>query len=141
MKIVINRCFGGFGISEAGYAKLIEWGVPVKKYTKQTRDESGIYKQMPENEGEIIFDRLLTPEKERDSLHGPMMRLDGRYWETWLYKQRTHPLLIRVVKELGEAVNGNHAKLKVVEIPDGVEWEIDECHGLEKINEKHRSWS
>ena len=141
MKIVINRCFGGFGISEAGYAKLIEWGVPVKKYTEQTRDESGLYKPMPENQGEIIFDRLLTPEKERDSLHSSMMRLAGRYWETWLSEKRSHPLLVRLVEELGEAADGNHAKLKVVEIPDGVEWEIDEYDGSEKINKKHQSWS
>ena len=30
---------------------------------------------------------------------------------------------------------------KIVEIPDGVQWEITEYDGKECIKEKHRSWS
>jgi hypothetical protein len=35
MKLVINRCFGGFSLSDAAYAWLIAQGVPVRKYIEQ----------------------------------------------------------------------------------------------------------
>jgi len=31
--------------------------------------------------------------------------------------------------------------LKIVDIPDGVEWEIEEYDGMEWVAEKHRTWS
>ena len=49
--------------------------------------------------------------------------------------------LIEVIESLGNKADGFCANLKVVEIPDGIDWEIDEYDGLEKINEAHRSWS
>jgi len=50
-------------------------------------------------------------------------------------------LLIKVIKELGEASNGRNAKLKIIEIPDDVEWEIEEYDGIEHIAEYHRTWN
>ena len=50
-------------------------------------------------------------------------------------------MLVDVVERLGKKANGESAELKVVEIPDGVEYEIDEYDGVESIHEKHRSWS
>lgn len=55
-------------------------------------------------------------------------------------EKRNDPQLVEVVEELGDAASGVHAKLKVVEIPDGVEWEIDEYDGVEQVAEKHRAW-
>ena len=54
---------------------------------------------------------------------------------------RADPLLVQVVEELGDKANGSHAKLKIVEIPDGVKWEIDQYDGMESVDEVHRSWS
>ena len=58
--------------------------------------------------------------------------------------ERTDPALIQLVEEsLGN--DGELEKLRVVEIPDDVEWEIlsigdtDGCS--ESIHEKHRVWS
>jgi len=48
--------------------------------------------------------------------------------------------LVRVVQELGPAANGKHAKLEVVEIPNGVEWQIDDYDGRETVREKSREW-
>ena len=140
MKIVINKCYGGFGISDAAYEKLIEWGIPVRAYVEQKRDpETGLYLPEPANDGEVIFDREFG--ETGDKMNDAMKVLKGRYWDDFLRRDnRTHPLLVRVVEELGEAANGKHAELKVVEIPDGVEWEIDEYDGLESIAEKHRTW-
>jgi len=49
--------------------------------------------------------------------------------------------LVSVVEELGEESWGQFAKLKVVEIPDDVEWEIGEYDGVEWVAEKHRIWN
>ena len=147
MKIVINKCFGGFGLSDKAYEKLIEWGVPVKKYAEQEKDpETGRYRPQPLNDGEVIFDRELTPVGEcklNDIYHEykGKSRTSTRYWDTWIDGARTHPLIIRLVEELGDEANGFAASLKVIEVPDGVEWEISEYDGNEHVAEKHRTWT
>lgn len=146
MKVVINECFGGFGLSDAAYEKLIEWGVPVRKYVEQERDpDTGLWLPQAANDGEVIFDRELTPLGESEShdrlYHAFKRRVPNRrYWDTWTRDSRAHPLIVRLVEEMGEAANGEHARLKVVEIPDGVEWEIDEYDGSEHVAEVHRTW-
>lgn len=98
MKVVINKCYGGFGLSDAAYEKLNEWGMT---FTKK----------------------------------------DG-YWKpyAWRRDDRTNPLLVRVVEELGKGADGGYAELKIVEIPDDVKYEIDEYDGIEHIAENHRTW-
>lgn len=54
---------------------------------------------------------------------------------------RHHPELIRVIEELGEKANGACASLRIVEIPDGTEYVVEEYDGNEHIAEKHRTWS
>lgn len=54
---------------------------------------------------------------------------------------RADPNLVEVVEELGEKADGDCAELKIVEIPDGVCWMIDEYDGIEWISEVHRTWS
>jgi len=56
------------------------------------------------------------------------------------YIQRDLPELVQVVEELGTESYGSHAKLRVVEIPADVAWEIYDYDGLEHIAEKHRIW-
>lgn len=48
--------------------------------------------------------------------------------------------LVEVVEELGEAANGAFTRLKVVEVPAYIKWEIKEYDGVETIHEKHRMW-
>jgi hypothetical protein len=55
--------------------------------------------------------------------------------------KRDDPLLVEAVETLGEKACGSCAKLVVVEIPDGIDWEIEEYDGSEYIAEKHRTWS
>ena len=91
MKVVINRTYGGFELSEEAWEKL---GV-----------------------------------EKCDSEEKFIRRND-----------RTNPELIKVVEELGERANTYCSHLRVVEIPDDVEWYIAEYDGLESIHEKHRVW-
>lgn len=144
-RVVINICFGGFGLSEAAYEKLIEWGIPVRKYIEQEQDAAtGLYQPQPLNDGEVIFDRELTPEGDDDFndmywKYRPNRSIP-RYWDSWTSDARTHPLIIRVVEELGAAANGPHAELKIIEVPAGVEYEVAEYDGSEHVAEKHRTW-
>ena len=45
-----------------------------------------------------------------------------------------------MVQELGDKANGRCAELKVVEIPDGVDYQVEEYDGKEWVAETHRTW-
>lgn len=117
MKIVINACFGGFGLSDAAmraYAEL-----------------KGI-RLYPETEakGFVSTTYWTVPAEQRKS-------------DAFLYDRdiaRNDPALVQVVETLGKAANGSFAELRVVEIPDDVEWEISEYDGAEHVAEQHRTW-
>ena len=48
--------------------------------------------------------------------------------------------LIGVIEEMGEEANVIYAQLKIIDIPDDVDWYIDDYDGIETVREKHRSW-
>lgn len=54
--------------------------------------------------------------------------------------KRNDPKLVEVVERLGEDANGNFADLSIVEIPDDVDWVVEEYDGNEWVAEKHRTW-
>jgi hypothetical protein len=91
MKIVINTCHGGFGLSKTALALFNE--------------RAGV---------------IITNEDDI---------------------KRNNPILVEIVEQLGEAADGFFSALKVVEIPDDVEWGIEEYDGNEWIAEKHRIWN
>jgi hypothetical protein len=133
MKIVINTCYGGFGLSYAGvmaYAKrknltLYAWKNDPKNWTAL----------LPYIEGtkEPVIHYTTAP---LDSNHH---YTEGTYWSD-SHILRDDPDLIAVIEELGKDANGGWAELKVVEIPDGIDYQIDEYDGLEHIAEDHRTW-
>jgi hypothetical protein len=45
------------------------------------------------------------------------------------------------MEELGSEANGHCADLKVVEIPNNVQWEIEKAGGMEHVSETHRTWN
>ena len=53
---------------------------------------------------------------------------------------RTDPKLIECVEKLKGDASGRLANLKVVKIPDGVEWYIHNYDGEETVEEVHRTW-
>lgn len=69
----------------------------------------------------------------------------GLKWDGYGYdynsdEKRTDPKLVECVETLGEKANGLCASLKVVEVPDNVDWYISDYDGSETIEERHRSW-
>ena len=91
--VVINTCYGGFGLSVRA----------CKEYCK------------------------LAGIQEKDFYDRDVARDD--------------PYLVKIVKELGMSANGDHANLKIVEIPGDVSWHISEYDGAEHVAEDHRTWS
>lgn len=55
-------------------------------------------------------------------------------------RDRSDPILVKVVETLGKEANTELSSLKVVEIPDDVNYYIDDYDGMETIEECHRSW-
>ena len=133
MKVVINKCYGGFGLSDKAWKILIEkHGFLPKTYDQMDEVE---YAKRPVT---WVHDSKLETKEEYTKHSDFLPRFyhsndDGCDF-------RTHAGIIEVVELLGEEANGKHAVLKIVEIPDGIEWEIGEYDGIEWIDEKHRSW-
>ena len=118
MKVVINDCYGGFGLSDEAITRYAE----IKGI--QLWPETSEY-------GHTIH--WTCPPEERQDGHGP--HLDEYLLD------RDDPVLIQVVEELGAKADGKYAKLKIVEIPDWVRWQVSEYDGNEWIAEEHRTWS
>jgi hypothetical protein len=71
--------------------------------------------------------------------YGPLILVNGKIWYSSDIP-RDDPVLVSVVRELGDRANGNFAELKIVEIPASVDWQIDEYDGREWVAEVHRTW-
>ena len=73
-------------------------------------------------------------------------RAGRSYWDAcdilgFSWESRADPILVQIIEEDAERYGGGRARLKVVEIPDDVEWFIHDYDGVEHIAEKHRTWS
>ena len=54
---------------------------------------------------------------------------------------RTDKTIIDIFEEFGsEKCSDEYAKLKLIEIPDDIEFIITEYDGIEKVEEVHRTW-
>ena len=140
MQVVINVCFGGFSLSDAAedlYASKAGFKVYRYEQTKyKHREGEDEYTRVESGEGGIFSHTYKKDFGEKFSGHPK----DDSYWSSRQI-DRTDPKLIEVIKELGDSANGGFASLRVVEIPDGIEYEISEYDGSEHIAEVHRTWS
>lgn len=143
MKVVINSCYGGAGLSPKACEWLYERGYrgnsfahPVDTYYGNStfcNAKDDLAKWNNYKTGKVKSSMFLTPfspdEKFVLSTH---LNSDT--------ETRTNPLLIECLETLGEDASGDCAKLTIVEIPDGINWEITEYDGSESVEEVHRSW-
>lgn len=142
MKVLINTKHGGFGISNEAYeAYLTRIGV---KFYKWDKDVFGFatYTTVPREEYELIEeeDKSLPIGIQNDGSPSRYTRINEMYLMS-SDLQRTDPILISIIEEMGEKANGSHARIKVVEIPDDVKWTIEEYDGIEWVAEVHRTWN
>ena len=139
MKIVVNRCYGGFGLSDKACEMVMKRkGLNCFRY-KQTKYElrDGVieYARCDAFNNDDIFNYYQT-----EDLGEKIDKLPNETFQYYGNLERDDVDLIAVVEELGDEANGRFAKLEVVEIPDDVKWEIDSYDGIETIHEVHRSW-
>ena len=129
MRVAINRCFGGFQLSHQAMIKLVERGWRVTVYNEDTEpaDPSADLVDMSSSEHYRKW-------HERDSHYCFVCGLDKK-------EIRTNPDIIAVIEELGELANTSVSELKIVEVPDDIEWTIGGYDGLETVQEAHRTWA
>ena len=113
--IVINTENGGFGLSKE--AKLL--------YLARAG---------------IVYTLVPGPDRHTESLYGPQIKVNGHSWDENDIN-RDDPILVDIVRQLGSKADGRFAKLKIVEVPAGVKWNIADYGGLEWVEEVHRTWN
>lgn len=114
MKVVINQCYGGFGLSDKAFERYL-----------------GI-------KG-IAFESYVTEYDNRLYYKAGHLK-DEEYNLSEYDIERNDPALVQAVEELGIEANSQYSSLKVVEIPDDVKWYVSEYDGWETIHEEHRTW-
>lgn len=112
--IVVNDCPGGFSLSHEAQIEYLE--------------RSGIAYQLQDRES-----------RDSTARYGCQIMVNGQWWSEASIA-RDDPVLVAIVKELGKDANTRFSNLKVVRIPAGVEWIIEEYDGCEWVAEKHRIW-
>jgi hypothetical protein len=128
-KIVISKTYGGFGLSEVAIRRYFEikgqkvWLEPETLYTQVwlVPPEERV-KELP---GEWC-DHPLSVRQEHNRLYDE---------QVWCARNldRTDPILVQVVEELGQVAAGRHANLVIEELSKGTLYRIEEYDGYESI--------
>ena len=121
MKIAVNKCFGGFSVTREVVDKLRKKGHKITVIGEMYSDGSG--------------PRKASFYEENYHLSNIDFGIDGDDYN----KHRCHTDLIEAI-ETTKKPSGSMAEIEIVEIPDDVDWELDEYDGIETIREKSRSW-
>lgn len=142
MKIVINNCYGGFLLSDKAKEMIMKRkGLNCFRY-KQTKFKisDGVTEFV---KIESVNDRvvLMTIDYLTRDLGEKVNEIpDDAIWSSSGIN-RDDIDLVAVVESLGREASANLSNLVVVEIPDDVNWVIEDYDGLESIHEAHRVWT
>lgn len=139
MKIAINKCYGGFALSKLGYAKYLELKGRECYFYKTIYEPQGKYHYQKVNMNDLT-DAESFHVSDKDLGETPKDIPNASYIYLRDSEIRTDPDMIRTIEELGKAASSNLSNIIIVEIPDDVEWELDDYDGIETVHEKHRRW-
>ena len=137
MKVILNKCYGGFDVSQEAYELYAKKkGIEIFTYKLECVNDKPIYRKT--DTGSSIFTITFTKD------FGDCIELSDdnskKYFLELRGSHREDPVLIEVVEELGKRANSPFSKLVVVDIPDGMEYEIDDYDGVETLHEKVKKW-
>ena len=130
-EIVINRCYGGFSLSKTAVYWLAEHCCEAAK------------REIARQDANLTSGSKYSWHVDRQKawLEGDTGKLLAYAWHPADKDLgRNHPLLLACVRVLGEKADTTCSDLAIIEIPDGIEWEIESCDGQEWVAEKHRTW-
>ena len=113
-RIVINQTYGGFSLSRE--ATLLYLELSGTEYTLEPQED-----------------------RERQLRLGDRIMVEGYEFESRSIN-RDDPALVATVRRLSREANGEYATLKIVEVPAGVVWQIEDYDGREWVAEVHRIW-
>jgi hypothetical protein len=136
MKIVINTCQCGFVLSDEAILRYAE--IKGIQIWIEGKSEWSYWLLPPEDRVSFTInqDYYSMSKEDRNEYGRKYLEQIFRPYEI----ERTDPVLIQVVEELGDKAVKYGAKLKVVEIPDDVNWELNQDYGRERISEIGRTW-
>ena len=142
MKVILNKCYGGFGCSDACYRLYAQKkGIEVYPYKLdevREKDRGCIYKKVEEKDCDGAWESYF-----KKDFGDSFVDKEVDAWSEHLWLDTSHredPVLIECVEELGKKANGKYARLEVVEIPDGLDYVIDDYDGVETLHENVRCW-
>lgn len=128
MKIILNKCFGGFGLSTEAYKLYAEKiGKEIYEYYQ---DYKKGFDYFIKGSGGLCKHYFTKDFGEEIKLN------DEEYNKYCLYlsdEKRTDKILIEVVEELKERANNGCSDLEIIEIPDNCYYKINEYDGVETI--------
>ncbi|MBR5303480.1 MAG: hypothetical protein IKU37_01470 [Candidatus Gastranaerophilales bacterium] len=128
MKIILNKCFGGFGLSKNAHELYAEKkGMKVYEYYQDYRKGLDCFKKGDSGVCKFYFTKDFGEEIELNDEEY------DKYCLNLTSENRTDKTLIEVVEELGQKANSGFSELEVVEIPDNSFYKIDEYDGVETI--------
>lgn len=141
MKVVINKCYGGFSLSKEGCERY--WEI---KNQKVWIEDDTKFKSMG-----LFTVWLVPPDQRLEDKENEFysMSMEDRIAYNQQYRtqtwsgcdvDRSDPILVQLVEENSAKYSGRCAELGVTEIPDGVDYIIEEYDGKEWVAEKHRTW-
>jgi hypothetical protein len=144
MKVAINGCFGGFGLSDEAFIEFM------RRKGKTVYAEPGVrgstFWETPiEDQPAILRQKWYEVPDEQREEYDAAREAAGEIspYDYYLSDdgQRADPDLIAVIEQFGDKAGHRFGAPRVVDIPDDVEWTIEEYDGNEWVAEKHRTWS
>ncbi len=130
-KIVYNACHGGFSLSHEAIMRYAEIkGITLYPHYDEMFGMTSYYLCSPEEWEQINAEEQAMPVSPDRFARSNALYFGARDFE------RNDLVLVQVVEELGDKANGNHAELRIIDIPAGTLYRIDEYDGLETVSTK-----